>query len=145
MGDLEHVMKPEVVTKDDLIDKPYELSPQYNFKVVTSESLSEQMPGIIITVDTLFAEYSDCMNITDNGEAVRRFVIAVVHSTFTCNHHHGKCNGEYDPHNELIVVGYKAFERSGTLPLLQHEWAHAYGDLKSDHSNLKSVKHCIKY
>ncbi len=47
--------------------------------------------------------------------------------------------------NELIIVSYKAFKRKGTLPLLQHEWAHAYGALRSDHSNLKSVKHCINY
>lgn len=145
MGHLKHIMKPVVVNKDDLKNQTHELTPKYKFKVVTTESLAEQRSEFMVAVDSLFAEYCDCMNITDNGEAVRRFVIAVVHSTFTCNHHQGKCNGEYDPHNELIVVSYKAFQRSGTLPLLQHEWAHAYGDLKSDHTNLKSVKHCIKY
>ena len=145
MGHFKYIMKPEVVNKDDLEDQAYELTPKHKFKVVTSESLSEQRPEIIITVDTLFTDYSDCMNVTDNGDGVRKFLIAVVTSTFTCNYHYGKCNGEYDSQNELIVVSYKAFKRRGTLPLLQHEWDHAYGTLKSDHSNIRSIIQCIKY
>ena len=145
MGHFKYIMKPESVTKDDFKDQTSEITPKYKFKVVSTESLSEQRPEIILEVDSLFTEYSECMNVTDNGDAIRKFVIAIVNGTFSCNYHYGMCNGEYDPQNELIIISYKAFKRRGTLPLLRHEWAHAYGTLYSDHSNLKLIIHCTKY
>lgn len=145
MGHFKYIMKPEVVTKNDFTGQSYEVSQEYKFKVATVEELSDKKSEIAVQVDVLFAEYSSCMNVEDNGDAVRKFLIAVVNSTFTCNYHYGICNGEYDPQNNLIIVSYKAFKRRGTLPLLQHEWAHAYGALRADHSNLDSIIECIKY
>ena len=65
--------------------------------------------------------------------------------TFECRYHGGKCNGEFDPDAGLIIVSYKAFNRKGTLPLLKHEWAHAYGIMEPDHGNLKKVQMCTRY
>lgn len=145
MGHFRYIMKPEVVEKNEFIDQTPEVTKKYKFKVVTVEALSDKKAEIAVQVDTLYAEYSSCMNVKDNGDAVRKFLIAVVNGTFTCNFHFGMCNGEYDPQNNLIIVSYQAFKRRGTLPLLQHEWAHAYGALRADHSNLSSVIDCVKY
>lgn len=145
MGHFKYIVKPEVVTKDEITNQPYEVTEKYQFKVVTVKALSKERPEILVQVDELYAEYSSCMNVHDNGDAVRKFLIAIVNGTFQCNYHYGMCNGEYDPKNNLIIVSYKAFKRRGTLPLLQHEWAHAYGALNADHSNLSSVIQCIKY
>lgn len=145
MGHIKYIMKPEVVSKDEFIDQSYIVTEKYNFKVITVDSLSDKQQELSIQVDELYAEFSSCMNINDKGEGIREFTIAIAKSTFTCNYHYGMCNGEYDPKNNLILVSYKAFKRHGTLPLLQHEWAHAYGILNADHSNLSSVIHCVKY
>lgn len=145
MGHFKYIMKPEVVIKNELTNQSYEVSQKYKFKVATVESLSEKRPEITVQVDELFTQYSSCMDVTDNGDAIRKFLIVVVNSTFVCNYHFGMCNGEYDPENNLIIVSYKAFKRRGTLPLLKHEWAHAYGSLAADHSNMDSVVQCIKY
>lgn len=145
MGHFKYIMKPEVVSKNDFASHNYEVTQKYKFRLVTVESLSDKKIEIAVQVDELFTEYSSCMNINDNGDGVRQFLIAVVNGTFTCNYSYGMCNGEYDPQNNLIIVSYKAFKRRGTMPLLQHEWAHAYGALNADHSNLSSVIHCTKY
>lgn len=138
-------MKPEIFSKDEFINQSSLVTEKYHFKVITVESLSDKKQELSIQVDELFTEFSSCMNVTDNCDRFRQFTIAIVSSTFTCNYHYGMYNGEYDPKNNLILVSYNAFKRDGTLPLLRHEWAHAYGILNAEHSSLGSVIHCVNY
>ena len=138
-------MKPEIFSKDEFINQSSLVTEKYHFKVITVELLPDKKQELSIQVDELFTEFSSYMNVTDNCDGFRQFTIAIVNSTFTCNYHYGMCNGEYDLKNNLILVSYKAFKRRGTLPLLQREWAHAYGILNDDHSNLGSVIHCVNY
>ena len=139
------VINPEEVSKEDLKDVPFELTPEYEFKVSVSKEVPAREENILLNVDSQFTEFSQCYGIEDNGREASQYLIAVVDGTFECKFHGGKCNGEFDPGAGLIIVSYKAFNRKGTLPLLKHEWAHAYGILASDHRNLKSVKRCTNY
>ena len=115
MGQFKYIMKPVDISKEQLEEQPPQITEKYQFKVVTVKALSDQRVEIATMVDELFSEYSHCMDVTDNGDAVRKFLIAVVNGTFRCNYHYGMCNGEYDPQNLLIIVSYKAFKRRGTL------------------------------
>jgi hypothetical protein len=96
-------------------------------------------------VDSKFSEFSRCLKIKDNGAKVKPYLITVLDGTFNCKYHGGRCNGEYAPDNSLIIITYKAFNREGILPLLKREWAHAYGFLKSDDSNLDEIRRCTNY
>lgn len=145
VGRVSTVIDPKRVEKEDLKSIPHLTTPTYKFKVSSVKSLSEKTGKIISEVDEQFTEFSRCMDIRDKGAKARSNIISVVNSTFECKYHGGRCNGEYDSRNELIIVTYRAFNREGTLPLLKHEWAHAYGFLKSDDSNLDKFKRCTKY
>ena len=136
---------PEEVSKDDLKDLPYELSPEYKFRVSIAKNVPSDNLKLLNNVDRQFGEFSSCFKIKDNGKVARKYLIAIVDGTFECKYHGGKCNGEFDPGAGLVIVSFKAFNRKGTLPLLKHEWAHAYGILDSDHKKLKSVKKCTRY
>lgn len=145
MGRSTQVLDPEEVSKENLKDMPYDLTPEYGFKVSASKKVSASRNKILNNVDRQYSAFSECFEIKDNGREAREYLIAVVDGTFECKYHGGKCNGEYDPGAGLIIVSYKAFNRKGILPLLKHEWAHAYGILGSGHENLKTVKNCIRY
>lgn len=139
------VFAPEEVTKSNLSGMAYELTPEYEFKVNVSKEVFANDREIRSSIDAQFKELSQCYGIKDNGWEARKYMIAVVDGTFKCEYHRGKCNGEFDPDVGLIIVSYRAFNRKGILPLLKHEWAHAYGILNSDHGNLKTVKECTTY
>lgn len=145
MGRWTQTIDPEEVNKDDLKDIPYEVTPEYEFKVSIANNVPSNKKNILLNIDRQFTEFSRCYDLKDNGREARKYMIAVVDGTFECKFHGGKCNGEYDPDAGLIIASFKAFNRKGTLPLLKHEWAHAYGILSSDHENLKSVKKCTRY
>jgi hypothetical protein len=145
VGRVSTVIDPKRVEKEDLKSLPHVTTPVYKFKVSTVKALSDKRKKIVDEVDEQFAEFSRCMNVTDNGARARQYLISVVNGTFQCKYHVGRCNGEHDSKNKLIIVTYKAFNREGILPLLKHEWAHAYGFLESDDSNLDEVIHCTKY
>ena len=145
LGRMNQVINPEQVNKRDLSRYDYEVTPEYDFRVTTVKELSGKQGKIITNVDKQFTEFSKCFGINDNGAVARKYLIAVVNGTFECGYHHGKCNGEFDPDNNLIIVAFKAFSREGILPVLKHEWAHAYRFLDSEDNNLKSVKQCTKY
>ena len=145
VGRVSSVIDPKDVEKEDLKKLPSVNTPLYKFRVTTVKSLSDKSEKIVKEVDSQFTEFSRCMNIKDKGARARTNFISVVNSTFECRYRGGRCNGEYDSRNELIIVTYKAFNREGTLPLLKHEWAHAYGFLESDDSNLDELKPCTKY
>ena len=138
-------INPEEVNKDDLKNIPYEVTPEYEFKVSVAKNVPSNKNNILLNIDRQFTEFSRCYDLEDNGGEARKYMIAVVDGTFECKFHGGKCNGEFDPGAGLIIASFKAFNRKGTLPLLKHEWAHAYGILSSDHENLKSVKKCTRY
>jgi hypothetical protein len=139
------VIDPKDVEKEDLKKLTSVNTPLHKLRVTTVKSLSDKNGKIVKEVDSQFIEFSRCMNIKDEGAKARTNLISVVNGTFECKYHGGRCNGEYDSRNELIIVTYKAFNREGTLPLLKHEWAHAYGFLESDDSNLDELKRCTKY
>ncbi len=139
------LISPNKVDKESLKNLPEVITPRYHLRVSLIPPLSKKTTKIVTIVDNKFSEFSRCMEITDDGEKVRQYLVGVVDGTFDCKYHRGKCNGEYDPNSSLIIVAYKAFNREGTLPLLKHEWAHAYGFLKPDDSNLEEVKRCTKY
>lgn len=145
IGRWTQVLDPEEVTKSDLLNMPYELTPEYEFKVSVSKEVFANDTEIRNSIDAQFTEFSECFDIKDNGGEARKYMIAVVDGTFECEYHRGKCNGEFDPDAGLIIVSYRAFNRKGILPLLKHEWAHAYGKLGSGHENLKTVKECTRY
>jgi hypothetical protein len=145
MGRWTQTIDPEEVSKKDLKDLPYEVTPEHEFKLSVSKKVPSNKESITNNVDRQFTEFSRCFELKDNGREVRKYLIAVVDGTFECKYHGGKCNGEFDPGAGLIIVSFKAFNRKGTLPLLKHEWAHAYGILSSGHENLKSVKNCTRY
>ncbi|MBI2486014.1 MAG: hypothetical protein HYW01_03470 [Deltaproteobacteria bacterium] len=145
VGRVSSVIDPKDVEKEDLKSLPQVTTPLYKFKVTTVKSLSDKSGKIIREVDSQFTEFSRCMNIRDKGSKARTNLISVVNGTFECKYHGGRCNGEYDSRNELIIVTYRAFNRERTLPLLKHEWAHAYRFLKPDDSNLDELKRCTKY
>jgi hypothetical protein len=147
MGRFTDIMNPEELSKEELQKLPYETTPGYRFMVAVEPGSA---PGgeefsLLEDIDVRFTEFSECFGITDGGKEVSGYLIAVVHGTFSCVYHRGRCNGEYDPDYSLIIVSYKAFNRKGVLPLLEHEWAHAYGILSSDHENLDEVKECTRY
>jgi hypothetical protein len=145
VGRVSTVIDPKEVQKEDLKSLPSETTPVYKLKITVVKGLSDKRGKIMAEVDEQFKEFSRCMGIKDRGEKARRYLISVVNGTFECKYHGGRCNGEYDSRNELVIVNYKAFNREGILPLLKHEWAHAYGFLESDDSNLNEVKKCTKY
>ena len=145
MGRITQVMIPEPLSKEELSGMSYATTPLYGFKLAVSESVDYEGGDIASDVDTQFTEFSECFGIKDRGAAVSQYLITVVDSTFLCPYHGGRCNGEYDPENSLIIVTYRAFNRAGILPLLKHEWAHAYGILSSGHENLDEVKKCTRY
>jgi hypothetical protein len=139
------VISPYKLNKENLKSLPEVTTPVYTFRVSVVSSLSSKKSRIIKGIDNKFSEFSRCMNITDDGAISRQYLISVVDGTFECKYHGRRCNGEYDSQNKLIIVTYKAFNREGMLPLLKHEWAHAYGFLKPDDSNLEEVRKCTKY
>lgn len=145
MGQITDVMLPAALSKQGLKTLAYETTPEYGFKVGAADGVEAGKAGIIENVDIQFSEFSRCFGIDDNGKEVSGYLIAVVDSTFLCNYHGGRCNGEYDPENSLIIVTYEAFNRKGVMPLLKHEWAHAYGILRSDHENLDEIEKCTVY
>jgi hypothetical protein len=139
------VISPRKVDKEGLKNLQGVITPIYALRVSISSPLLDKKEKIINDVDNQFREFSRCMNITDNGAKARPYLISVVDGTFNCKYHGGRCNGEYDTSNNLVIVTYKAFNRDGILPLLKHEWAHAYGFLKNDHSNLDEIRQCTRY
>jgi hypothetical protein len=139
------LISPRKVDKGDLKSLKESITPAYGFRISVSPPLSDKKEKIIDNVDIQFREFSGCMGITDNGARVRPYLISVVDGTFECKYHGGRCNGEYDADNNLVIVAYRAFKREGILPLLKHEWSHAYGFLKSDDSNLNEIKRCTRY
>ena len=139
------VFSPRKVDKGDLKSLEESITPAYSFRVSISPQLSDKKEKIIRNVDAQFREFSGCMGITDNGAGVRPYLILIVDGTFECEYHGGRCNGEYDTDNNLVIVTYRAFNREGILPLLKHEWSHAYGFLKSDDSNLDNIRPCTRY
>lgn len=145
IGRVSTVIDPKEVQKEDLKGRPSAATPVYGFKVTTVKSLSDKRGRILAEVDEQFKDFSGCMGVEDNGAKARPYLISVVNGTFECKYHGGRCNGEYDSKNKLIIVNYRAFNRKGVLPLLRHEWAHAYGFLKPDDSNLNEVKKCTNY
>ena len=144
MGRFTDIME---LSKEELRKLPYETTPGYRFMVAAAPNAApgEEELSLLEDIDVRFTEFSECFGITDGGKEVSGYLIAIVHGTFTCIYHRGRCNGEYDPDYSLIIVSYKAFNRKGVLPLLEHEWAHAYGILSSDHENLEEVKECTRY
>ncbi|MCL4245749.1 MAG: hypothetical protein KJ002_11570 [Candidatus Dadabacteria bacterium] len=147
MGRFTYIMNPEELSKEELRKLPYETTPGYGFMVGAAPGAVPDGEELLLLedIDVRFTEFSRCFGITDGGKEVSGYLIAVVHGTFACIYHRGRCNGEYDPDYSLIIVTYKAFNRKGILPLLEHEWAHAYGILSSDHENLDGVKKCTRY
>lgn len=145
MGRITQIMKPEELSKESLKNMPYESTPAYGFRVGITPSVPAESEVILDNVDRQFSEFSACFGITDGGKLAGEYPVAVVNGTFACEHHGGRCNGQYDPGISLVIVSYKAFKRKGILPLLKHEWAHAYGILNNDHSNLKTVQECTRY
>jgi len=145
MGRWTQTLNPEEVSKDELKNLPYDVTPEHAFRVSLSKKVPSNKKNILLNVDRQFTEFSRCYDLGDNGQEAKKYLIAVVDDTFECKYHGGKCNGEFDPGAGLIIVSFKAFNRKGVLPLLKHEWAHAYGFLRSDHENLKSVKKCTRY
>ncbi len=145
MGRITQIMNPEELSKDNLKNLPYETTPEYGFKVGIARNVPSDRTTILENIDEQFTEFSGCFDIRDGGQKAGEYLIAVVNGTFKCEYHRGKCNGEYDPENSLVIVSYKAFNRKGILPVLKHEWAHAYGILESDHENLKTVQECTRY
>ncbi|NIP29145.1 MAG: hypothetical protein GTO02_01205 [Candidatus Dadabacteria bacterium] len=139
------VINPKDIDKGKLEDTPYTYTPIYKLKVGSIKKLRSKMGDIVEIVDKKFGDYSKCADIKDKGFVARKYKIVVVDGTFECEFHDGRCNGEIDSDSKLIIVSYKAFNREGKLPLLKHEWAHAYNILRSNHSNLKKVKKCTKY
>jgi hypothetical protein len=139
------VFSPRKIDKKDLKSLEESITPGYNFRLSISHQLSDKKDKIIRNVDAQFKEFSRCMGIADNGVKVRPYLILVVDGTFECEYHGGRCNGEYDTNNHLVIVTYRAFNREGILPLLKHEWSHAYGFLKSDDSNLDNIRRCTRY
>jgi hypothetical protein len=145
IGRFNRVMNPEELSKDELKKMPYETTSKYGFKVSVQSDVPGQENLILQNVDEQFTEFSECFNIQDGGMEARKYPIAVVNGTFGCEYHNNRCNGEYDTEYHLLIVTYKAFNRRGILPLLKHEWAHIYGLLRNDHSNLHEVQKCSKY
>ncbi len=139
------VISPRNVDKDNLKSLQEVTTPIYALRVNFISTLSNKKEEIVNDVDSKFSEFSKCMNIKDNGVKVRSYLISVLDGAFNCKYHGGRCNGEYDADKSLIIVTYKAFNREGILPLLKHEWAHAYGFLKSDDSNLDEIQRCTNY
>ncbi len=139
------IISPRKVDKGNLKSLEESITSACGFRVSVSPPLSDKKEKIKNNVDTQFREFSECMGITDNGARVRPYLISVVDGTFECKYHGGRCNGEYDADDNLLIVTYRAFNRKGILPLLKHEWSHVYGFLKSDDSNLDEIKRCTRY
>ena len=113
MGRFTQVLDPEKVSKDDLKGLPYELTPEYKFKVSAAKKVSASGSNILSSIDRQYREFSECYEIKDNGREARKYLIAVVDGTFECKYHGGKCNGEFDPGAGLIIVSYKAISLYG--------------------------------
>lgn len=145
IGRINQIMSPEELSKENLKNMPYERTPEYGFRVGITGNLATERIEILDNVDQQFSEFSTCFDIGDGGEKAGKYLIAVVNGTFACEDHGGRCNGQYDPGKSLVIVSYKAFSRKGILPLLKHEWAHAYGILENGHKNLKTVRKCTRY
>ncbi len=105
---------PREIDKEDLKSLEESITLGYNFRVSISHQLSDKKEKIIRNVDTQFKEFSRCMGIADNGVKVRPYLILVVDGTFECEYHGGRCNGEYDTDNNLVIVTYRAYVEKGS-------------------------------
>jgi hypothetical protein len=142
-------IKPVDINKQGLITLPSALTPENGIEVAVVPSLNQKLETILPEVDRQFDEFKGCVianHFLDKvDDRIKQYRVVVVTDLFQCKYHGGRCGGEYDPANGLIIVAYELFFREGTLPLFKHELAHLYGILKSDHSNHEQVKVCTRY
>jgi hypothetical protein len=142
-------IKPVDINKQELKTLHSVMTLENEIEVAMVPSLYRKFGMILPEVDRQFDEFRDCViqyGFLDRvDDRIRQYRVAVVTDLFECRFHRGRCGGEFDPGNGLIIVAYELIFRDEKIPLFKHELAHLYGILPPDHNNLERVKVCTKY
>lgn len=144
------VMDPRDVDKRSLADSNPRYTSKYRIPFVKASGVDQSYSWWSGYIDSLYGEYASCVRKKFKKdpqlEKLRTIKIIILKdSKFECRYHGGRCSGEYDSGLGVIFVARKDFGKEGFVPLLKHEWSHANGILKSDHSNHEYVKRCTRY
>lgn len=144
------VMDPRDINKRTLSDLEPSYTSKYRLPYVKTSGVDQSNEWWSDYIDNQFSEYASCVKKKFRKDPdLKKLrdikVVIVKDSKFECKYHGGRCSGEYDSSLGVIIVARKDFDKEGFLPLLKHEWSHANGILKSDHSNHEYVKRCTRY
>lgn len=144
------VIEPREIDKESLARLQPVYTKKYGLPFVITEGVDQSLSWWSAYIDTLYTEYEDCVKRKlKKDPGLNRLkgikIIVVNDSKFDCKYHGGRCSGEYDSGLGVIIVARKDIGKSGFVPLLKHEWSHANGILRSDHSNHDHVKRCTRY
>lgn len=151
-GKVYRVFDPRDVNKQELAQTPpTAISQKYKFKIVLAYGVDQSKMWWGNYIDQEWEEYTSAMQkyYPDFNVKFSKLqsikIIVVEDSKFECKYHKGRCSGEYDSSLKAIFVARKDFDKDGFVPLLKHEWSHANGLLKSNHSNHSEVKRVTRY
>ena len=144
------VADPRDVNRDSLTEMQPRYTSRYRIPYVKSDGVDQSYEWWSGYIDNQMTEYAACVrNKFGKDPQINKLknikIIIVKDSKFECKYHNGRCSGEYDAERNIILVARKDFGKEGFIPLLKHEWSHANGILKSDHSNLDYVQKCTRY
>jgi hypothetical protein len=138
----------DIPSNNKLASLDYELTPRYKLKVALYDVSAAKKQKIMDEIDERFKDFADCYDKDVNSllDRARSRLHVIVETTFECSFHGGRCNGEVNSKNKLVILAYKAFNRDGIIPLAEHEWGHLFRLYDTDHDNkTKQNKECIKY
>jgi len=159
----------EIDTEGLAIAIPDVFTPKYNIPVVVDPNAIHEIDDLDMLardIDARLDLYCDCAFTTDCQFRLKRFRIAIVPSgKFNCGDARGSCpleaifgdqfcecsgliiyrlNTIFVSYTDLFKEQVEGFPiNNELLPLLEHEWAHGDGTLKSDHSNSSEIIDCI--
>lgn len=144
------VVDPYELNKQKLSETKTLYTPEYKLPYAKTRGVDYSNEKWGEMIDDQYKEYAYCVKTKfkkdPNLKKLQSInIIIVKDSKFDCKYHNGRCSGEYDSSLKTIFVSRKDLNKKGLVPLLKHEWSHANGILKSDHSNLNKVKQCTRY
>lgn len=129
---------------------PVSKTPKHRLKVVSKEVRGNELKSTLVKMDKQFDEFYRCFNIKDKGSIAREFSHYLVDTVFKCPDHNGNCAGYIKRKERILIISMDVFGKEESMPLLKHEWAHAYKIYPTDHivngeNKKEKIKKCIKY
>lgn len=129
---------------------PVSKTPKHRLKVVSREVTGGELKSALIKMDKQFDQFYRCFNIKDRGNIVRDYFHYLVDTVFKCPDHNGTCAGYIKRKERILIISMDVFAKDSPMPLLKHEWAHAYriystSHIVDDKKTREKIKKCIKY